>query len=423
MDSIRNPRPAYLVAAAQAVEIDPESLFEILGKDAPKGVEKSAAGGFTVRFNQLTNRDQYTVIQLVESMLATREYIMKDDPQYGLLTSTTASYSVQMRRNNLTTGDDRGNESDSIEEWDDEPPMVELHAFGHFFNKYPSGLAEDLVTLEREGATYAHFADRAKGPDEEGRSDFDYYRIKFQPTEIVQYVEASVAHQQFLEFDGTFDEALNALADQAIAERVRSYGISLLKDGTYEDLRGCFASFLPAGMEELVCGGLPGRYERMRRVYRDGDGFAELMQILNNFLTATRAITDRKYGRPPFIIENEYDVQDLLFTIVRSIFEDAKREEWTPQKAGSSKRIDLVISSIQTVIEVKFVRDNAHARKVADELKIDFESYHERGECSQLVAFVIDPDRRISDPEQFSLDLSGLRQKRDHSFNVSVLVR
>lgn len=71
---VPNPRPANLVAAAQAVEIDPESLFKILGRDAPEGIEKFAAGGFTVRFNQLNSRDQYIVIQLVESMLATREY-------------------------------------------------------------------------------------------------------------------------------------------------------------------------------------------------------------------------------------------------------------------------------------------------------------------------------------------------------------
>lgn len=69
-----NPRPANLVAAANAVEIDPERLFEILGRDVPEGIEKFAAGGFTVRFNQLNQRDQYIVIQLVESMLATREY-------------------------------------------------------------------------------------------------------------------------------------------------------------------------------------------------------------------------------------------------------------------------------------------------------------------------------------------------------------
>jgi len=73
---VPNPRAANLVAAAQAVEIDPERLFDMLGRDAPEGIEKFAAGGFTVRFNQLNERDQYIVIQLVESMLATPEYTM-----------------------------------------------------------------------------------------------------------------------------------------------------------------------------------------------------------------------------------------------------------------------------------------------------------------------------------------------------------
>ncbi len=74
-----NPRPENLVAAANAVEEDPEVFFEALGRDMPEGVEKFAAGGFTVRFNQLHQRDQYIVIQLVESMLATREYTMDDE--------------------------------------------------------------------------------------------------------------------------------------------------------------------------------------------------------------------------------------------------------------------------------------------------------------------------------------------------------
>lgn len=76
---VPNPRPANLVAAALAVEIDPERLFEILGQDSPEGIERFAAGGFTVRFNRLNHRDQYIVIQLVESLLATREYTMNEE--------------------------------------------------------------------------------------------------------------------------------------------------------------------------------------------------------------------------------------------------------------------------------------------------------------------------------------------------------
>lgn len=76
---VPNPRPENLIAAALAVDEDPEVMFEALGRDMPEGVERFAAGGFTVRFNQLNSRDQYIVIQLVESMLATREYTMQDE--------------------------------------------------------------------------------------------------------------------------------------------------------------------------------------------------------------------------------------------------------------------------------------------------------------------------------------------------------
>lgn len=71
---VPNPRVANLVAEAIAVEIDPERLFDILGRDLPEGVEKFAAGGFTIRFNLLKERDKYLVMQMVESMLATRDY-------------------------------------------------------------------------------------------------------------------------------------------------------------------------------------------------------------------------------------------------------------------------------------------------------------------------------------------------------------
>ncbi len=74
-----NPRPENLVAAALAVDESPEVFFEALGRDMPEGIERFAGNGFTIRFNQLNHRDQYLVIQLVESMLATREYKMTEE--------------------------------------------------------------------------------------------------------------------------------------------------------------------------------------------------------------------------------------------------------------------------------------------------------------------------------------------------------
>src|SRR5262245_33017150 len=57
---------------------------------------------------------------------------------------------------------------------------VTIEAFGHTWLNYPAGLAEDLVTLEREGAVYSHFADPgSEQPD--GTATFSYYRIPLLP--------------------------------------------------------------------------------------------------------------------------------------------------------------------------------------------------------------------------------------------------
>ena len=43
----------------------------------------------------------------------------------------------------------------------------------------------------------------------------------------------------------------------------------------------------------------------------------------------------RRYAdRPPIVIADEYDVQDLIRTILVAMFDDVRPEEWTPSYAG-----------------------------------------------------------------------------------------
>ena len=78
-----------------------------------------------------------------------------------------------------------------------------------------------------------------------------------------------------------------------------------------------------------------------------------------------------------------------------------------------------MLPDIGVVLEAKFIRDANHAKRVADELRIDFECYHDHPSCGHLLALVWDPERHIADPAQFSNDLSGLRQKNGKSFEVT----
>jgi len=223
----------------------------------------------------------------------------------------------------------------------------------------------------------------------------------------------------------TFEEALNAIKNTEIAERVRSYGNygkSKLKDGSIANLRGCAASFYGPEIESLVCGGRPDRYEVLPNL-QAVDKTSLIIQIIDYFPVISRYLSKRKHSRSPFEIKNEYDVQDLLFVNIRSVFEDARIEEWTPKHGGKSKRIDIVVPSCNTVIETKYIRDENHAKSISDELKVDIESYHAHSRCQNLLFLVYDSKKHIIDPSEISNDLSGRRIKGNSSFDVQVLVR
>ena len=59
---------------------------------------------------------------------------------------------------------------------------VDIEVFGYKFKEILPGNAEDLVTLEKEGAIYVHHYDEKSGK-------FNYYRIKFLPKEIFEYAK------------------------------------------------------------------------------------------------------------------------------------------------------------------------------------------------------------------------------------------
>lgn len=308
---------------------------------------------------------------------------------------------------------------------DSEPETVSIEAFGHTFREIATELAEDLRSLEREGTVYSRFANRDKDGNFAGT--FTRNRIKLTPGEIVEYVEAHLAMQQFeqeYERTGDFSAAILGISDERFRKRVVEYAdYGRRQREELGDLRGCLASFLGPKLEALTCGAMPDRYERLND---EGETLADhregVLRALESIAIAARRLSDRAHGRPPFVVEKEYDVQDLTEIALRGAAIDVVREEWTPKRAGSAKRIDLVVPSLEAVIECKIVRDKSHARSIADELRIDFECYHDHPSCKTLYAYIYDPARHISDPVQFCRDLNGVRRKRDHEFNVEITI-
>jgi hypothetical protein len=302
-----------------------------------------------------------------------------------------------------------------------EPSRVDVEVFGHRLRGVLPGNAEDLITLEKEGALYSHFWT-------DDVDAFRYFRVPLLPHEIVQFVEGAVGSSEFETArlaGATLDEALNAISNRRVRELVRTYpvGVFRTEHGDVEaDIRGCFASFLPRELEDVICGGRRDRYQPLPDLGDERSRLALVKTICQTFPVVASHLAGRGRGRPPIAVENEYDVQDLLYVNLRAIFADTRYEEWTPQIAGRSKRIDLVLPELEVVIEVKMIRNAGHGRSVVDELMVDFESYHSHANCRVLLALVYDPGHHVPDAQRYMSELSGTRVKNGHTFDVEVII-
>lgn len=127
--------------------------------------------------------------------------------------------------------------------------------------------------------------------------------------------------------------------------------------------------------------------------------------IFNNFHKVVKSLRNRYNDRNTIDVDDEYDVQDLLFSILQMFFKDIRKEEWTPSYAGNSSRVDFLLKEEKTVIEVKKMRKTMKDKDLGEQLIIDIVKYKSHPDCKKLVCFVYDPEGRIVNPDGIIKDL------------------
>jgi len=149
----------------------------------------------------------------------------------------------------------------------------------------------------------------------------------------------------------------------------------------------------------------------------------ELLTIILRGLRRTmHPLSHRRKGAQTLIFSNEYDVQDLLHAMLRPWISDIRPEEFTPSYAGSSTRMDFLLPAHSLVIELKFVRDRAHAKRIGDELIIDIEHYRKHPQCKDLWCVVYDSEHLLTNADGLRTDLEGKRKMKHGDLSVKVLV-
>lgn len=144
-----------------------------------------------------------------------------------------------------------------------------------------------------------------------------------------------------------------------------------------------------------------------------------LEKLCTRFHLIARQLRDRYDNRETISIGDEYDVQDLLHSLLRIYFDDIRPEEWTQSYAGKSSRMDFLLKDYKTVIETKMTRKGLRAKEIGTQLIDDIARYRKHPDCNTLVCFVYDPEGFIVNPTGLEKDLST----EQDGFKVRVIIR
>ena len=102
---------------------------------------------------------------------------------------------------------------------------------------------------------------------------------------------------------------------------------------------------------------------------------AFIERIAERLPIVIRSLRDRREDRNTLDVRDEYDLQDLMRSLLAIHFDDVRSEEWTPSYAGSSARMDFLLLEVDAVVETKMTRKGLNAKKLGDELVIDIAHY------------------------------------------------
>ena len=139
------------------------------------------------------------------------------------------------------------------------------------------------------------------------------------------------------------------------------------------------------------------------------DSLILIERMLRKFPLMVMQLGNRYSSRPTIPVDDEYDVQDLIHSLLHLFFDNIKPEEYTPSYGGSSSRIDFLIEDNSIAIEIKKTRDKLGNKELTTELNDDIARYRKHPSCKTLFCFVYDPAYKIKNPIGMEKDLSGNR--------------
>jgi hypothetical protein len=131
-----------------------------------------------------------------------------------------------------------------------------------------------------------------------------------------------------------------------------------------------------------------------------------LEPLLRRLPLMIRQLRWRQGDEPPFRVDNERDLEDLLRAVLPLQFGDVRLECRTP-RYSSRTRTDFVLLRGKIAITVKYVRSDLRELQIREQWQEDIAYYQARKGCRLLVGNLYDPEGLLHEGRVLQRMLTG----------------
>lgn len=140
-----------------------------------------------------------------------------------------------------------------------------------------------------------------------------------------------------------------------------------------------------------------------------GLSYLDILIALEQFMECVRYLNTRRSTGTKLSLQSEGDVQDAMYIMLRPWITDLVYENPTDKVGNRFAIKDFISKSCKTIVEAKFIRNEAHGKSITKELHDDIEIYRHHQYCEHLVFFIYDPDSLIPDVSAIRREMSTER--------------
>lgn len=133
-----------------------------------------------------------------------------------------------------------------------------------------------------------------------------------------------------------------------------------------------------------------------------------IYKICNNFNRFDINIKRRYNNRNTIEIQDEYDLQDSLFAILKLFIEDIRKEDYVPSYCGKNSRVDFFIPELKVAIETKMTNNNLKDKEIGEQLLIDIGRYKGNPNIKKVIFFIYDKNAFITNPHGILKDIEKM---------------